>query len=254
MIRLGYLLEDKIAIVTGAGSGIGRAIALELARQGSHVVVNDINADYAQSVSREIGAMTRRSLPICADVSDETAVQEMIDAAAEWFGRIDILVNNAGVLAKGPLTETTVEVWDRTFAINLRAVFLCSKAVYPRMLEQGGGVMINIASVAGKRGGGLHGNACYAATKGGVIALTKSIAREGGPHGIRANAIAPALIQTDMLGSMAEKQLVSVLESLPLRRRGKAQDVASAVCFLASDAASFITGEIMDVDGGLMMD
>jgi NAD(P)-dependent dehydrogenase (short-subunit alcohol dehydrogenase family) len=143
---------------------------------------------------------------------------------------------------------------DRTLAINLKGVFLCSKAVFPVMVAQGGGTIVNIASVAGKRGGGFHGNSCYAAAKGGVIAFTKSIAREGGPYGIRVNAITPALIETEMIRNMRQEQLESIRDNLPLRRTGKAEEVAAAVCFLASDEASFVTGEIMDVDGGLMMD
>jgi NAD(P)-dependent dehydrogenase (short-subunit alcohol dehydrogenase family) len=164
------------------------------------------------------------------------------------------LVNNAGIVATGPVTEISAEAWDRTLAINLKGVFLCCKAVFPWMIRQRNGRIVNIASAAGKRGGGMHGNACYAASKGGVIAFTKSIAREGGPYNIRANAVSPALIDTDMIGGLAPEKLESLLENLPLRRKGSADEVAAAVCFLASDASSFMTGEIMDVDGGLMMD
>ena len=193
-------------------------------------------------------------MAISANVADEEQVRNLIGQAVERFRRVDILVNNAGVVSTGPVTETSCEMWDRTLAVNLKGVFLCSKAVFPHMMAQRDGTIINIASVAGKRGGGLHGNACYAASKGGVIAFTKSIAREGGPYNIRVNAVAPALIETNMLRDLPTAQLASILESIPLRRMGKAEDVAAAVCFLASDAAAFITGEIMDVDGGLMMD
>ncbi len=240
--------------MTGAGRGIGRAIALELARYQAHVVVSDINLESARSVAHEVETLGRQSLAIGADVSDENAVQEMIGQTVKRFARIDILVNNAGVVTTGAVTEITTETWDRTLAINLKGVFLCSKAVFPCMVAQHEGSIINIASVAGKRGGGLHGNSCYAAAKGGVIAFTKSIAREGGPHNIRVNAIAPALIETEMIRGLPQERLESILESLPLRRTGKAEEVATALCFLASDAASFMTGEIMDVDGGLMMD
>ena len=247
-------LDNKIAVVTGAGRGIGHAIAFRLARFGAHVVVNDIDLERTDACARQIAELGRQSLAICANVADEHQVQNMIRQAIERFTRIDILVNNAGVVSTGPVTETTSEVWDRTLAVNLKGVFLCTKAVFPHMVAQRDGRIINIASAAGKRGGGMHGNACYAASKGGVIAFTKSIAREGGPYNIRVNAITPALIETDMLRDLPHPQLAAMLESLPLRRMGKAEDVAAAVCFLASDAASFMTGEITDVDGGLMMD
>jgi NAD(P)-dependent dehydrogenase (short-subunit alcohol dehydrogenase family) len=240
--------------VTGAGRGIGRAIALELARLGAHIVVSDINFESACAVALEIEAVGRQSLAVCTDVADEHQVEEMVHQAVERFARIDILVNNAGVVSTGPLTEITTEIWDRTLAINLKGVFLCSKAVFPWMVTQRSGKIINIASVAGKRGGGLHGNSCYAASKGGVIAFTKTIAREGGPYNIHVNAITPALIETEMIRGLPPQQLESILQTIPLRRTGKAEEVAAAVCFLASDAASFMTGEIMDVDGGLMMD
>lgn len=247
-------LKDRVAIVTGAGRGIGRAIALGLARVGANIVVSDINLGIAQSVAAEIASAGGQSFAIETDVSNETLVQQMVKATLERFGKIDILVNNAGILATGPLIETTVEVWERTHAVNLKGVFLCTKAVFPTMMAQRSGRIINIASVAGKRGGGFFGNSCYASSKGGVIAFTKGAAREAGPYNITVNAVTPAMIETEMISSMPADKRESLLRSIPLGRTGSVEDVAAAVCFLASDDAGFMTGEIMDVDGGLMMD
>ncbi len=178
----------------------------------------------------------------------------LIEATLKRFTKIDILVNNAAIISTGPLLETSVEAWERTHAVNLKSVFLCTKAVFPAMMAQRSGRIINIASVAGKRGGGFFGNACYASSKGGVIAFTKGAAREAGPYNITVNAIAPAMIETEMISGMPPDMRASLLRSIPLGRTGSVEDVAAAVCFLASDAAGFMTGEIMDVDGGLMMD
>ncbi len=205
-------------------------------------------------VAREVEDYGCESLAVRTDVSSEADVGRMLTETVERFSRVDILVNNAGIVTTGPVTEITAETWDRVLAVNLKGVFLCSKAVFPLMLEQRDGRIVNIASVAGKRGGGMHGNSCYAAAKGGVIAFTKSLAREGGPYNIRVNAITPAVIKTEMLDGLAESNLQDILRTLPLRRMGRPEDVAAAVCFLASDASAFMTGEIMDVDGGLMMD
>jgi len=248
------LLKDKIAVVTGAGRGIGRAIALGLARQGAAVVASDINLATAQSVEAEIIAAGSRSFAIETDVSKEDQALRLASEAMQRFGKIDILVNNAGILATGPLLETTLEVWERTHAVNLRGVFLCTKAMLPAMMEQRSGRIINIASVAGKRGGGFFGNTCYASSKGGVIAFTKGAAREAGPYNITVNAVTPAMIDTEMISGMPKDKHDSLLRSIPLGRMGSVDNVAAAVCFLASDAAGFMTGEIMDVDGGLMMD
>jgi len=247
-------LHDKVAVVTGAGRGIGRAIALGLARGGAHVVVSDINPAIAQLVAAEVTSLGCRSLALQIDVSSEEDAKRLIGAALGEFAKIDILVNNAGILATGPLLETTVEVWERTHAVNLKGVFLCTKAVLPSMMAQRSGRIINIASVAGKRGGGFFGNTCYSSSKGGVIAFTKGAAREAGPYNITVNAVAPAMIETEMISAMPADKRESLLRSIPLGRTGSADDVAAAVCFLASDGAGFMTGEIMDVDGGLMMD
>ncbi len=240
--------------MTGAGRGIGRAIALSLAREGASVTVSDVDLTSAGAVATEIVAFGGRSFAIGTDVSSEKQVARLVEATLEQFAKIDILVNNAGVLSTGPLLETSVEVWERTHAVNLKGVFLCTKAVFPALMAQRSGRIINIASVAGKRGGGVFGNTCYASSKGGVIAFTKGAAREAGPYNITVNAIAPAMIETDMISAMPPDARESLLRSIPLGRTGSVDNVAAAVCFLASDGAGFITGEIMDVDGGLMMD
>lgn len=216
--------------------------------------MSDINPAIAQLVAAEVTSLGCRSLALQIDVSSEEDAKRLIGAALGEFAKIDILVNNAGILATGPLLETTVEVWERTHAVNLKGVFLCTKAVLPSMMAQRSGRIINIASVAGKRGGGFFGNTCYSSSKGGVIAFTKGAAREAGPYNITVNAVAPAMIETEMISAMPADKRESLLRSIPLGRTGSADDVAAAVCFLASDGAGFMTGEIMDVDGGLMMD
>ena len=248
------MFTNKVAIVTGAGRGIGRAIALALAKNSAKVAISDVDQESAGKVCAEITACGGGALAVQANVADELQVQAMVRQCLDRFGRIDILVNNAGIVSVGPVTEITPETWDRVMAVNLRGVFLCCRAVFPFMMAQRSGKIINIASVAGKRGGGLLGNSCYAASKGGVIAFTKGIAREAGPYGINVNAISPALTDTEMTGGLTAKQREAILQSMPLGRAGKPEDIAAAVCFLASDAAAFITGEIMDVDGGLTMD
>lgn len=248
------MLKDKIAIITGAGRGIGRAIALAFAGHGADIVVCDVNLASARQTADEIKTLGVRAVGLVADVTDETQVGQMVADAIDNFARIDILVNNAGIISTGPLTEITADTWDKVMAVNLKGVFLCTKAVFPVMMAQRHGKIINIASVAGKRGGGLLGSSCYAASKGGVIAFTKGAAREGGPYGINVNAITPGYTETEMTSILTLKQRDSILTAMPLGRPGQPDDIAAAACFLASDYAGFITGEIMDVDGGLMMD
>ena len=248
------MLKGKTAIITGSGRGIGRAIALAMAEQGANIVVNDVNMESADEVVAEIEAMGRQAIAVKADVTVEEQVKAMIETCINRFGKLDILVNNAGIIQTAPVTEIDGKDWDRVMEVNLKGVFLCCKAALAPMKAQHGGKIINIASVAGKRGGGLLGNSCYSASKGGVIAFTKSLARESGPFGINVNAITPAFTDTEMTRSIAPDKKEFIIKMLPLGRVGQPSDIAGAVCFLASSMSDYMTGEIMDVDGGLMCD
>ena len=248
------MLKGKTAIITGSGRGIGRAIALAMAAQGANIVVNDVNMESADEVVAEIEAMGRQAIAVKADVTAEEQVLAMVEACINRFGKLDILVNNAGIIQTVPVTEIDGKDWDRVMEVNLKGVFLCCKAALAPMKAQHGGKIINIASVAGKRGGGLLGNSCYSASKGGVIAFTKSLARESGPFGINVNAITPAFTDTEMTRSIAPDKKEFIIKMLPLGRVGQPSDIAGAVCFLASSMSDYMTGEIMDVDGGLMCD
>jgi 3-oxoacyl-[acyl-carrier protein] reductase len=245
-------LEGKTAVVTGASRGLGRAIALAFAREGADLLVNYASREeQAKEVGAGIEALGRRAILHRADVSDATQARAMVQAALAAFGRVDILVNNAGItMPKGPL-ETTEAEWDRVLAVNLKSVFLCSQAVAEGMIAQGGGRIINIASTAGQTGT-LSGPA-YCASKAGVEGLTKSFARAFAKQNILVNALAPALIDTEILYWRTPEQWKETLESIPLKRLGNPAHLAEMAVLLASDGGSFITGATIDINGGLFM-
>jgi 3-oxoacyl-[acyl-carrier protein] reductase len=224
-------LKGKVALVTGAARGIGAAIADAFEKQGCAVHRLDLQSG------------------IRVDITDRTALA----AAVKRIGAIDILVNNAGLLARGPFEETTGEQWDRLVAVNLTGVFNCVQAVVPAMRGRRGASIINIASVSAEKGGGAMGNVWYGTTKAGVVAITKGLGRELGPQGIRVNAIAPGVIETDMVREHLSPELrEKVLARFPLGRFATVEEVAQVALFLASDAASFVTGETIAVDGGFL--
>ncbi|MBI2953876.1 MAG: 3-oxoacyl-ACP reductase FabG [Chloroflexi bacterium] len=244
-------LRDKTAIVTGASHGIGRAIALILAREGANVLVNyDHAEDDARKVAQEITALGRRAIVFKADVSNVSQVDAMVAGALAEFRQIDILVNNAGLAIRAYLWELTEEKWDRVIDVQLKGTFLCSKAVAEVMMREGSGRIVNIASIRGITGSdkSMH----YAASKAGVISLTKSLARELGPM-VRVNAVAPGYIETRLHAEISLEQRREIIESTPLKRFGLPEDVAKAVLFLASDDSDFITGQTLVVDGGKVM-
>ena len=244
-------LANQVALVTGSGRGIGRAIVLGLAEQGANVVVNDVVAERAQAVAAEIEALGREAMAVTADVTDEAAVQEMIDSVLGRFGRIDILVNNAGITRDALLIRMSQEQWDAVLSVNLKAAFLCTKAVARPMLKAHSGRIINIASVVGLTGNA--GQANYSASKGGLVALTKTTAQELGSRGITCNAIAPGFIETEMTEKLSDEARQAMLGRVPLGRPGQVEDVADAVVFLAGAEASYITGQVITVDGGMVM-
>jgi 3-oxoacyl-[acyl-carrier protein] reductase len=246
------VLEGKVAVVTGGSRGIGRAIALELARCGATVVVNYVhNADAAQAVVTEIGALGQRALAVQADVGDSEQASALVKATADAFGRVDILVNNAGIVRDTLLLRMQDADWDDVLRVNLKGAFNASKAAVRSMIRQRSGRIINISSVSGLMG--QAGQANYAASKAGLIGLTKSMVREFGSRGVTVNVVAPGFIPTDINATLDETLREQVRAVIPLGRFGEAAEVASAVVFLASDAAAYITGVVLPVDGGLSM-
>ncbi|MDO9124793.1 MAG: 3-oxoacyl-[acyl-carrier-protein] reductase [Deltaproteobacteria bacterium] len=244
-------LSGKVALVTGAAQGIGKAIALLLARNGADVVVSDINLEKAQETTNEIQGMGRRSFAIKVNVADLKDVERMVEAIVEQFGRIDILVNNAGITRDRLILRMTEEDWDAVLDVNLKGTFNCTKAVIRHMSKQKSGKIVSIASVSGEMGN--PGQANYAASKAGVIGFTKTIAREFAGRGINVNAIAPGYIQTPMTDAVPEKAKEELKRMIPMERLGKPEDVAQAVLFLVSENSSYITGQVLNVNGGIYM-
>ena len=246
-------LINKVAIVTGAGRGIGKAIAIALAREGANVIVSDIDIRTAEEVAQEINSLNQHALAVQVDVSDSKKVSRMVQLAIKEFRKVDILVNNAAIIKRGSIENLEEDDWDRVIDVNLKGTFNCMKAVVGIMKKQRYGKIVNISSIAGKIGD-LASAPCYGASKAGMTCLAKSLARELASYGINANVVAPHAIETDMSKEWSEEKRESIIADIPLGRLGEPEDIAEAVVFLVSDKAKFITGEVLDVNGGCSMD
>jgi len=245
-------LDGKVAIVTGASRGIGREVAITLAEAGADVVVNYAgSADKANAVVDKIKSLGRQAIAYQCNVADSDSVQGMVNDTISQFGKVDILVNNAGITKDNLLMRMKENEWDDVINTNLKGVFLCTKAVTRQMMKQRSGRIINMASIVGVIGN--PGQANYVAAKAGVIGLTKSTARELASRGITVNAIAPGFITTDMTDQLTEEQKETMLKQIPLAKFGSAEDIAKAALFLASNDANYITGQTINVDGGMVM-
>ena len=248
--------ENKVVLVTGASSGIGAATARAFARQGARVAVNYCkNRAGAEEVAGAIGNEGRQAMAVRADVTRATDVRAMVSAVRDLWGRIDVLVNNAGdLLARHSLADMTEEYWDQIMALNLKSAFLCVRAVWEEMATRKGGSIINVTSIAGRNGGG-PGAAAYAAAKGGLLTYTKGLAKELAPHGIRVNGIAPGVIATPYHERYSPPDLFQkYVAQVPLGRAGTSEEIAEVIVFLASPAARYMTGETVEVNGGMWMD
>jgi 3-oxoacyl-[acyl-carrier protein] reductase len=245
------MLKDKTAIITGGASGIGRATALRFAREGARLAIWDVADERGEAFVRELEAAGTAARFFHVDTADYAAVEAATRATLEHFGRLDILINNAGITRDATLLKMSEAQWDQVIGINLTGVFHCTRAVAPHMVAQGYGRIINASSVVGLYGN--FGQTNYAATKGGVIAMTKVWAKELGRKGITVNAIAPGFILTEMVQAMPEDVLAKMAEKVPLARLGKAEEVAGVYAFLASDEAAYINGATISVDGGITL-
>ncbi|UYZ36230.1 3-oxoacyl-[acyl-carrier-protein] reductase [Clostridium beijerinckii] len=246
------MLKGKCAIVTGASRGIGKAIALKLASLGANIVLNyRSNEKEALEVENEIKGMGVETLCVKGDISKSEEVDNLINSAKEKFSTIDIMVNNAGITKDALIIRMKEEDFDNVIDVNLKGVFNCLKAITPIMMKQKHGKIINLSSVVGITGNA--GQVNYSASKAGVIGMTKSLAREVGSRGITVNAVAPGYIETDMTEALADKYKEEMKKTIPLKRLGKASDVANVVAFLASESADYVTGQVIQVDGGMLM-
>ena len=244
-------LTGKVALVTGAAQGIGKAVALLLARNGADIVISDINLEKAEETAKEVQALGRKALATKVDVATLGDVEKMVETILAQFGKVDILVNNAGIARDKLILRMTEEDWDAVLNINLKGTFNCTKAVVRHMSKQRSGKIVNIASVVGEMGNAGQGN--YAASKAGVIGFTKTIAREFAQRGINVNAIAPGYIETPMTDALPDKAKEELKRLIPMDRLGKPEDVAEAVLFLVSESANYITGQVLNVNGGIYM-
>jgi len=245
------MLSDKVAIVTGASRGIGRAIALALASQGAKVVASARNAEALAQLAEEIKAQGGDALAVVGDVALEDDANNLVKQAVEAYGQVDVFINNAGITRDGLLLRMKNDDWDAVLDTNLKGAFLCTRAVAKVMSKQRSGRIINISSVVGEMGNA--GQANYCASKAGLLGLTKSVARELARRNVTVNAITPGFITTEMTEDMTEKAQEAMTEQIPLGRPGSAADVANAVIFLASDQSAYITGQVLGVNGGMYM-
>jgi len=244
-------LKNKVAVITGAAQGIGKTIALLLAKKGASLVLCDINLEMTKETGKEIEEKGGRCLPLKSDVSNFQDAEEVIKKSVEHFGSVDILVNNAGITRDNILLKMKEEQWDQVMAVNLKGTFNFTKASIRVMLRKKSGKIINIASITGLMGNA--GQANYSASKAGIIGFTKAVAREYADRGITVNAIAPGFIATPMTDAIPEKEREELIKQIPMKRLGIAEDVANTVCFLSSEEASYITGQVIGVNGGLYM-
>lgn len=245
-------LENRIALVTGGGQGIGRAIALAMAREGAALVIGDLDETNASAVKKEIEGLGSKASALHADISNEESVQALVEATLKEHGRVDVLVNNAGIFPTSPVEEMAEEEWDRVIGTNLVGTFLCSRAVVPHLLVQRSGRIISLTS--GRAFQGARNGAHYAASKAGIIGFSKSLALEVAPHGITVNVICPGITDTAQpRGHQSEEQIYAQGRRIPLGRIGQPEDLAGPAVFLASDAARFITGQTILANGGAIM-